>query len=262
MAQGTSFVIGGLQVGDIVIDEYVSISTTLLQPRLSACDVFIQVAEIAPPRIVWFKVRSSVEHPSRPFCSHGRETGAMIEDVVHTSEEEKVDGLLGIAQSAEEMLVEPRATLAADETLAREMCSRWSCLNADEVTPFDFGHVRNCIKVQDVGWRTMCLIAYSLTVFLGPLAPRHSVFLEDECLDNLSKVIGHAVVHLGRILSQKGRQMLAQVITHALLELVEHLCRPVAHAARIIHLVRIVEIIAQIADVTPLEGLVEFREES
>ena len=56
--------------------------------------------------------------------------------------------------------------------------------------------------------------------------------------------------------------MLAQVVAHALLKLVEHLCRPVAHAARIIYLVRIVEIITQIADVTSLEGFVEFREES
>ena len=55
--------------------------------------------------------------------------------------------------------------------------------------------------------------------------------------------------------------MLAQIITHTLFELVEHLCGPVAHAACIIHLVRIVEVITQPADVTSTEGFVELREE-
>ena len=126
----------------------------------------------------------------------------MIEDMIDAAKEEEVDGLLGIAQCAEEMFVEPRAALAADELLAGKVGGRRCSLNANQVTSFDFRHVGHGIQIQDVGWRTMRLVAYSFSALFGPLAPRHGIFFEDERLNDLTEVVGHAVVHFGCILSQ------------------------------------------------------------
>ena len=203
-------------------------------------------------------MHGGVEEPARPGGIVRREAGAVVEDVVDAGQEVGVHGGLDIAQGGVEMLVQPGGGLGGGERLVGHMGGRGGGLHADDAAALRLGDVAHAVQVQDVGGGAVGLVADALALPGGPLLPEPGVFLAEQFPDGLPVVEDHAVLHLrvARGAEQFGHMGL-EVIAAAGLEFGEEFRGPVGIAPGVVHLVGIVEIVADLADVAAREGLVE-----
>ena len=138
------------------------------------------------------------------------------------------------------------ATCAADVANLRRV----------ELGALGLGDVGRGVEVEDVGRRAVRLIAHDAAARVRPVGPRLGEAFEHEVGDGLAIVGEHAPRGVRRAALEQRGQMQSQIVAAARLELVEHPRRPVALAARVVHLVRVVEEAAH-AHVAAGEGAVE-----
>src|SRR5215475_881594 len=100
-----------------------------------------------------------VKHPSWPRLALRRKRRAVIDDVIDSAKEEFVHRLLNLAEGRERMLVEPCRRFGGSEWLARDVRRRSGELHTRNLLSLGFGNIARGVEVQDVGRRTVRLVA-------------------------------------------------------------------------------------------------------
>ena len=194
-------------------------------------------------------------------------------DVVDAAGEHQVEVGLHLRQRSTEVLRQPGERLTTRQWFPRHMGCRRGILqhrHIAEVLPrltrvgtqsldakigesetLYLRDVDSGIEIQQVGRRTVRLVAHLDAMFVGPCHPLLGEILEQQVGERLAVVAEHliAVVHH----AQQFGQMLAQVVAAPLLEFIEERGSPVGT----IHLVRVVEERVRVRDARRSEGLFE-----
>ena len=246
----------GEPVEDGEVEQHVVVGLPRLHERLHARGVRVELREVAPPGVLRVELDGGVEQPAGPRLARRRVGAAVIDDVVHAAEEEVVERGAHVGQLGDEVLGEPRRRFGRREALAGDVRRRRRELEARELGALGLGDVGRGVEIEDVGRRAVRLVAHDAAARVRPVGPRLGEAVEHEVGDGLAIVGEHAPRGVRRAALEQRGQIEAQIVAAARLELVEHPRRPVALAARVVHLVRVVEEAAH-AHVAAGEGAVE-----
>ena len=116
---------------------------------------------------------------------------------------------------------------------------------------FDFRNVNGRITVDEICWRTMCLVSGNRTMAMCPLSPDGGEIVEEEVTESLSVVHHHLLVSVHELV-----KAFFETVTSSALEFLEEICGVVSFA----HFIGIIEECMRIRRLCPLESLADMVE--
>ena len=221
------------------VNQEVVVGVAPLKERLATLDILAECGHRVPLRVVRSHIHARIETPAGPFGFFGRIAGTMEEYVVHSRHEHQVEVGLALAQRCAEMFGKPCEGLARRVGLAGEMGTRRRIFQHRQVgevflreagvgaqafdakvaqaETFAFRNIHSCIEVNQVGWRTMCLIAREGSVCIGPAGPLLREVGEQHLAQGLAVVGEHTLAGVGaeRVGGDEEVELLFQLIAPA-----------------------------------------------
>ena len=175
------------------IDKQVVVGFTPLQETLATGDVCAESRHGVPLRVLRTHIDGGVELPRGPWIVLRRVAGSVEKHVIDAGHEHQVEVGFALTERRAEMFGEPGEGLARDKAFTSDVCGRRGVFQHREVRvvflgeaavgaqaidaeiaeakSLAFRNIDGSIDVNEVGWRTVCLVARDAASAMGPVGP-------------------------------------------------------------------------------------------